>query len=215
MNELRKQLWLRKNILQDVEDILEFQQKIMDGLSDQSLLRKNTREMFVQCVQLPNYSVGVYADMSQDIDEITCSDKKLVAIAVLYDGRGTSEDLADTLERFQVERAINLKLIAVAKEFRGLGIQRKLIGLLEQYAVSKGITHLCTTVAKNNIYSYQNVIAMGYEFDHESVKYGGLKRCTLVKRLERLDGMEKMLVKLEDGGEVLLGDSHSLFYNNY
>lgn len=155
----------------EVDSIMAFQKEIIAGLPDKTLLRKNTREMFQQCVGRPNYTLGVYEG------------EVLAALGILFDGSGTEEDLSVGLTKFQVKNAMNLKLIAVREPYRGNGLQRFLMGRLEDVAEDMGKEYLCATVSKDNVHSFQNLEAMGYVVDHEAEKYGGVTRCVVVKRI--------------------------------
>ena len=75
----------------EVDSIMAFQKEIIEGLTDKTLLRKNTREMFQQCVRKPNYTLGVYEG------------EVWAALGILFDGSGTEEDLSVGLTKFQVK----------------------------------------------------------------------------------------------------------------
>lgn len=45
---------------ENIDEILDLQDRVIASLPDKSLLRKNTEEMFGECVTAPNYSVGVW-----------------------------------------------------------------------------------------------------------------------------------------------------------
>lgn len=61
----------------EVDSIMAFQKEIIEGLTDKTMLRKNTRQMFQQCVRKPNYTLGVYEG------------EVLAALGILFDGSGT------------------------------------------------------------------------------------------------------------------------------
>ncbi len=163
---------VRKCTIQDVEKIYQLQMEILAGLKDKDILRYNTKETFQQCIKSPNLTIGMF-DKSE-----------LIALIILVDGRGTKEDLSIDLEKHQVTRAANFKLVMVKEEYRGNGFQRKLMCIMEKYAKLQGVTHLCTTVSGKNTYSFNNMKALNYEFDHDALMYGGLQRKVLVKKIE-------------------------------
>lgn len=157
----------------DVDSIMDLQDKVYNSLSDKSLLRKNTKEMFESCVVDPNVSVGVY-----DGD-------KLVAVGIMVDARGTDEDLGVGLKKFEVQKNINFKNVMVLPEYRGLLLQLRLMVYLEEKAKKMGYTHSCTSISPDNFYSRSNALKMGYLYDHSAEKYGGLKRDIFVKEFTK------------------------------
>ena len=196
MSLSREEFLLRKCSCADVKAILELQKTILDGLPDRELLRENSEEMFVQCTKEPNLTLGLFAD------------GKLSALGILVDATGTEEDLGVGLVCHEVGKSANLKLILVREECRGLGIQRTLMLLLEACVISGGYTHLCSTVSGKNVHSLRNAQAVGYEFDHEATKYGGLARGVYVKTIKACEnpfaGCEQALEAIAQGRELIL-----------
>ena len=156
----------------DIDRIMELQKDIFAGLNDREILRENSREMLLSCLEAPHFTIGIF-----DREQV------LAALAVLYDGRGSEEDLSLGLVNHKVSVPANFKLVLVRKEYRGRGYQRLLMGMLEKYAVSRGFTHLCATVSPKNLHSKANMQAMGYEYDHTQEKYGGVVRDVFVKNI--------------------------------
>lgn len=182
---------LNKN---DIQSIMNLQESIIFNLENKELLRKNTQEMFESCVKEPNISLGVF------------DEDNLIALAIGVDARGTEEDLSIGLLSHTVECPFNYKLTMVDKAYRGIGIQRKLIKLIEKYAFLKGYTDLCATVSEDNIYSLNNMLASGFERDHEAIKYGTLKRTIMCKKIEPTkvedSVLEDKLLNLIDNNEL-------------
>ncbi len=163
---------LRKCVAQDISQIYELQEIIIAELDDKEILRNNDKRMFERCVQRPNLTIGVY-----DREE-------LIAVAIFVVEHG-EEDLSIDLVCHEVNTSANFKLVMVKKAYRGNGFQKALMWILEKYAYSCNFTHLCTTVSEKNIFSLHNVKELGYEYDHNAVKYGGLPRCVFVKDIKR------------------------------
>lgn len=163
---------IRKCTVEDVDDIMELQRQIISEIDDKEILRENNREMFITCVQTPNFSLGVFNE-----------DKELIAIAIFCDARGTDEDISKCLVKHNVDVAANFKLILVRKDYRGRGLQKSLMWILEKCAANCGYTHLCMTASPKNIYSISNSESMGYAYDHSEEKYGGLLRNIYVKNI--------------------------------
>lgn len=159
----------------DLPAIMQLQEETILGLKDKTLLRRNSSEILLQSISGENIALGVFLD-----DE-------LIAIGLTVLPVPPETDLRENLQNHTVDKAMDLKLIIVKEKYRGNGLQRKLIQLMEDEAISRGITHLCTSVSPNNPYSYNNVLAMGYEFDHQEEIYGGLLRNIYVKELKAKD----------------------------
>ena len=166
-------LIIRKCTGADIDKIMLLQKQIIEGLENKDLLRENSRENFELCLENQSLILGV----SNELEE-------LIAIAILYDGRGTDEDLGKELKFHEVSNGINFKLVMVREDYRGRRLQKALMWMLEQYAYSEGFTHLCATVSPFNQYSVNNIEEMGYVYDHSELKYGGKKRAIYVKNIE-------------------------------
>ena len=159
---------------EDIDLVMELQDKIIESLEDSDILRKNDRELMLASISGRGISMGVFAPGDE---------KHLIALSIMVDAKGTSEDLSVGLERHSVTVPINLKSVMVLPEYRGNGLQRHLMVKLEGWAREQGYTHSCVSIHPKNKFSMNNAIAMGYEYDHTAVKYGGLTRDILVKIL--------------------------------
>lgn len=169
MSRESKELMLRRCNADDLDQIFALQSFVIDGLTDKTLLRNNSRAMFAHCIQDPNITLGLY------------DGNDLVALAILVDERGSQEDLSKDLVTYHVAVSANLKLIMIKEAYRGRHFQKTLMWILERIAYQRGYTHLCTTVSHENRYSLQNILESGYLYDHSATKYGGLAREVYVK----------------------------------
>lgn len=169
MNIPYDKLKIHKCSISDVEHIMELQKEIFEGLTNTEILRKNTIDTFTECAKTPNLTLGIW-----DADT-------LIAVAIFVDASGTEEDLSSDLVSCIPKKSANIKLVMVKEKYRGNNMQQIMMLILERYAFERGYTHLCTTVSEKNIYSLQNIIQVGYQFDHNAIKYGGLSRKVFVK----------------------------------
>ncbi len=165
-------LFIRPLTGADLDAVMELQDVTISGLKDKTILRKNSPEIFAQALSERNIALGVFVE------------NDLIAIGIAVDPVPPETDLRVNLDKFSVDKAMDLKLIIVKEEYRGNGLQRKLIRLLEEEALSRGFTHFCTSVSPDNPHSFNNFLAMGYEFDHQEELYGGLLRNIYVKELK-------------------------------
>ncbi len=158
----------------DIDLVMELQDKIIAGLTDPEILRRNDRELMLQSISDNNTAIGVFDPAKSG---------HLVAIAIMVDAKGTPEDLSIGLEKHTVSSSINMKSVMVLPDYRGNGLQKYLTKQLEERAKAAGYTHVCLSIYPNNKYSMNNALAMGYEYDHTATKYGGMVRDILVKTL--------------------------------
>ena len=179
----------------DLQAILDLQESTIRGLKDDSILRRNSPEMLSQSLSSRNIALVVFVG-----DE-------LIAIGIAVDPIPPETDLRSNLQNHSVDKAMDLKLSIVKEEYRGNGLQRALIWLLEKLACQRGFTHYCTSVSPNNPYSYNNVLAMGYEYDHQEELYGGLLRNVYVKELKVDEYNEQVIL----AAQKLVGTSFSSF----
>ncbi|OUM68532.1 hypothetical protein PIROE2DRAFT_3663 [Piromyces sp. E2] len=169
---LNKDLFIRKCTKADINDILKLQDDVIEHLKDKSVLRCNTKEMFIHCMDEPNLTLGVYHNNT------------LIALSIFVDEKGTSEDLSINIKKDSNDVCANFKLVIVKDEYRGMHLQINLMWILERYAYENGYTKLCTTVSPDNKYSLNNIEKSSYKFEMEVKKYGGLNRYLYVKDIK-------------------------------
>ena len=156
----------------DLDAILELQEKTILGLKDSTVLRKNTPEILTQSLSRDNIALGAFIE------------NDLVAVGFAVNPLPPETDLRINLQTHSVDKALDLKLIIVKDEYRGNGLQKALTWVLEKIAHVHGYTHFCASVSPNNSYSLNNVLSMGYEYDHQEELYDGLLRNIYVKELK-------------------------------
>lgn len=154
----------------DLDALVKLHDDIWEALPDKTWLRRNNRET-LQHALVNGISIGVF------------SLGEMVAIGMLIEPDPPETDLRQNLKVHKVDKAINLKLILVHEDFRGRGFQRSIIKMLESLAVERGYTHFLTSVSPDNTFSWSNMLAVGFEFDHQENLYGGLVENIYVKTL--------------------------------
>lgn len=187
-------LCIRKCAEDDLHDILELQDKIFDGLEDESVLRRNSRENFEKCLCEPNCTLGLYDD-----------DDMIGVIIIAVPASGMT-DLHEDLERHEVRNPATFKLVMVKEDYRGHGLQKSLMWVLEKLAYIRGYEYLCVSVSPNNEFSRNNIAGSGYEYDHRGMMYNDLDREVYVKELhtdEYFSSMEKLARSLEGSRKSL------------
>lgn len=76
-----------------------------------------------------------------------------------------------------------MDIVAVSPDFRGYRLQQRLMQEAEPELKAQGIVYLQCTVHPDNIYSRNNIRALGYEELAEAHLYGGSPRVVFGKRL--------------------------------
>ena len=147
------------------DEILRIQDEAFEILENKDILRKNTDEMLLACLNPPHITVGAWCG------------KVLAGFAVLYFPE-KNEELAPYLKDVDIsgKQAANYKLCIVREKYRGNSLQFRLGKKLEEYAKERGIDLLCATVSPDNPYSIKNMEKLGFVYNCTTEKYGGLKR---------------------------------------
>jgi len=154
---------VRACLPEDIKEILRIQDETFETLSCPDLLRKNTPEMLLECLQQPHYTIGAWYQ------------SELAAFAIFYNPvSNDAENLSLLLKEVDLSgvRPANFKLCIVRKAYRGNSLQFHLGALLEQYAERAGIGLMCATVHPKNIYSISNLSKLGYTYNCALKKYG-------------------------------------------
>ena len=181
MKAISEKFHIRSLKEDDLNAVLKLQEETLLGLQDPSVLRKNTPEILLQSLEDKNIALGVFCE------------EELIAIGIAVDPVPPETDLRANLQTHTVGKAMDLKLIIVKEGYRGNGLQRALTCVLEKIAHTRGFTHFCTSVSPNNPYSVNNMLAMGYEFDHQEELYDGLLRNVYVKELNVGEYNDKLI----------------------
>lgn len=153
---------IRKCTKKDLSEILKLQEETLERLSDSDILRKNTVEMFEECLRHPNITLGAwYGD-------------ELAAISVLYYVSCEAEDLKMLLQNVDCaeKKSANYKLCIVRDKYRGNSLQYKMGMMLIKAAVEDGVEILCSTASPKNPYSINNILRLGFSYNRTLQKYG-------------------------------------------
>lgn len=163
----------KKLTIDSVPLLLEVQEEAFEyAKGNTDFLRRNTYETLAVCFEGQSEVLGAY-----DGDT-------LVAFGILFVAGEGKENLAYDVDEIEdINTSANVKLIIVRPTYRGNGLQRELVSRLEKTAKELGYKWLCATVAPSNNWSYDNFIKSGFEQNKILVKYGGLTRALLVKKI--------------------------------
>lgn len=170
----RIKLAVRSCTLDDLDDLMNLQKKISDGMEQKEWFVATSREDNRKFFEEPNRVFGVYAG------------SKMVA----YGSMGFLEDDEENYgwefdwKEEKVRTCANLDTIVVDPDFRGRGLQRLLIEKCVDYAKEvKPSGMIMTTICPSNIYSLRNAQKEGFEILLHKEMYGGNDRYILGKQL--------------------------------
>lgn len=167
-------LHIRPCTIQDLEDVMDLQKRILDGMEEKEWFAETSRTENEKFFQKPNLLLGIYAE------------ERLIAYGSIgfleKDRENLGWDLGWPEEK--VANCANLDTIVVDPDFRGRGLQRLLISLCTEQArtIKPGGTIL-TTICPDNRYSMRNAEKEGFEILLRTRKYGGKDRYILGKAL--------------------------------
>ena len=100
-------LYIRPCVRNDLGAVLALQEDVFRILPDETLLRRNTPELLTLGLTSPNLTVGVF------------DGQMLVAIGMLVDPKPPETDLCVGLQKFSVDKALDMKLVMVHGDYRG------------------------------------------------------------------------------------------------
>lgn len=156
-----------------IDEILELQNDIYEGLENKEFYACSSREEFEEIINSKGKIIGC----------VSLNNNKLIAIGVYvkygyekhnygYDVNISGEEL---LKVGQIESTI------VLKDYRGNKLQKIICTYLENICKDEGMKWVGATVEPNNIFSLNTFVNSGYKIVLEKLKYGGLKRYVLIK----------------------------------
>lgn len=146
----------------DIDDIMAVQEDAFSHLENPELLRRNSREMLLECLSNQHYTVGAYYK------------GELAAFSVLYYPYTADENLAVNLEGVDYTgmRHANYKLCIVKHDYIGNSLQCHLANKLLDHALADGVNIICATASPDNTYSIRNIGKLGFKYNRTLEKYG-------------------------------------------
>ena len=165
---------LKKLNISYLDKIMELQKIIIDGLENKELYADTEREEFEEFLKESGKIIGVVTE-----------DNELIAMGVYtkkgYDKSNYAYDIDlkgdDVLKVAQIESTI------VKEEYRGNRLQKIICEELEKFTLDDNVEILCATASPYNEFSVNTFKNLGYEIKKDKLKYGGLRRYVLVKKL--------------------------------
>ncbi|MBQ3086066.1 MAG: GNAT family N-acetyltransferase [Clostridia bacterium] len=138
----------------DLKAILKLQDKIVEGLSNQSIFEQSTEEEILESM-LVDACCGLY------------DGERLIALSIIVFNRQTKRNLSadwdDLKKKTHYWEYVTFDTIQVDPEYRGYGIQKYFLDYAEKLAVKVEAEYVIATVAPENTHSLNNFIEAEYE----------------------------------------------------
>lgn len=157
-----------------IEKIIELENNILEGLDNKELYATTDKEEFIHYMKSSGRILGYVTE-----------EDTLVAMGVYvekgYDKGNYGYDI--DLKGEELLKVGQIESTVVRAEYRGNRLQKIICEILEDIARAEGNTLLCATASPYNEFSVSTFKKLGYKIEKDKLKYGGLRRYVLVKRL--------------------------------
>lgn len=157
-----------------LDKIMELQKIIIDGLENKELYADTEREEFEDYIKKNGKILGCVTE-----------DDELIAMGVYakkgYYKSNYGYDIG--LENEELLKVGQIESTVVKEEYRGNKLQKIICEELEKIAVKEDTKILCATASPYNEFSVNTFMNLGYEIKKDKLKYGGLRRYVLAKRV--------------------------------
>ena len=157
-----------------LDKIMELQKIIIDGLENKELYADTEREEFEEYIKKNGKILGCVTE-----------DDELIAMGVYakkgYDKSNYGYDIG--LDNEELLKVGQIESTVVKEEYRGNKLQKIICEELEKIAVKEDTKILCATASPYNEFSVNTFKSLGYEIKQDKLKYGGLRRYVLAKRV--------------------------------
>lgn len=164
---------LRRCTPEDLDAMLALQNEVYEGLPKKHVYVVTPRE-----------------DLLESIAEDCCltavaANGKMAGFSVMVNPRISPRNYGTMLgyRDEQLLRCVSFDLTVVSSEFRGFGLQRFFVKKRLEQANAVGAREAFSTIAPDNEYSLNNLLACGFEVIERRTLYGGYDRCLLRKTL--------------------------------
>lgn len=159
----------------NLNEFLEFQEKILDAIDDKDIYVPTSKEEYLDYMNYPYYIVGVK----------TLDENKLIAVGIYVNIGLNPHNYGYDLEYSDSDilKTSQIQSVLVLPQFRGNKLQILICEKLVDIAINNGDKFITATVAPTNPYSLNSFLKLGFTNEKEKLKYGGLRRYILSKKL--------------------------------
>lgn len=173
-DEVEVKAELKELTISYLDKIMELQKIIMDGLENKELYADTEREEFEEYIKKNGKILGCVTE-----------DDELIAMGVYakkgYDKSNYGYDIG--LDNEELLKVGQIESTVVKEAYRGNKLQKIICEELEKIAVKEDTKILCATASPYNEFSVNTFKSLGYEIKQDKLKYGGLRRYVLAKRV--------------------------------
>lgn len=157
-----------------IDQMMELQALVVEGIDNEELYVASERQEFIGCIKENGVAIGAVTE-----------DNELVALGTYidkgYDEKNYGYDIG--LKGEEVLKVGQIEATIVHPDFRGNGLQKIMCQALENVGKEKGKEIIAATASPYNTYSVNTFKALGYEVKKDKMKYGGVRRYVLVKKI--------------------------------
>lgn len=173
-DEVEVKAELKELTISYLDKIMELQKIIIDGLENKELYADTEREEFEEYIKKNGKILGCVTE-----------DDELIAMGVYakkgYDKSNYGYDIG--LDNEELLKVGQIESTVVKEAYRGNKLQKIICEELEKIAVKEDAKILCATASPYNEFSVNTFKSLGYEIKQDKLKYGGLRRYVLAKRV--------------------------------
>lgn len=173
-DEVEVKAELKELTISYLDKIMELQKIIIDGLENKELYADTEREEFEEYIKKNGKILGCVTE-----------DDELIAMGVYakkgYDKSNYGYDIG--LDNEELLKVGQIESTVVKEAYRGNKLQKIICEELEKIAVKEDVKILCATASPYNEFSVNTFKSLGYEIKQDKLKYGGLRRYVLAKRV--------------------------------
>ena len=157
--------------MSDLDDIVELQDFIIDGIMDKQIFARTSKDEFISFFEGNSYLLGLRLEETG----------KLIALGVYLNNGLLEENYGYDLEysKEDILKTGQVEITIVHPDFRGNRLQDVLCKKLIEVSKVNGDKYLTATVSPYNEHSLNNFLKLDFKNKKEKFKYGGVLRCIL------------------------------------
>ena len=159
-----------------IDKIMEIQQKIYDGLDNKDFYSCSDKEEFIETINGKGKILGC----------VSLENNELIAMGVYieygYEDHNYGYDI--DIKNEELLRVAQIESTVVLDEYRGNKLQKVICEIIEQMGKDAGMKYICATAAPDNKFSVNTFENIGYSVMADKLKYGGLRRYVLMKKIK-------------------------------
>ncbi|MBE1555588.1 hypothetical protein [Sporosarcina limicola] len=167
------EITFKRMTVENLDEILSLQRKVIAALATESFLQPLTTEEFLFVLNGSGLMIGAYID------------GQLIAFRAMLEPELDDEHLGKDagLPKSEWPLVLYSEITNVDPDYQGNGLQLLLGNIIMEQVDNKQFRYICTTVAPFNIASLKDKFALGLHIVALKVKYGNLLRYILMKDL--------------------------------